>query len=250
MKNRITYIVVEDVDLQREELIRLLGKRLDLECIGSFDNAESAYAFWSDQSNPKPDLVFLDIEMPEVNGIELLEAVKRFRGHMRVIITSAFPEYAVSGYEYEVSAYLLKPIEVERLNRAIDRVLQEWQNPTPPSPMIQEAVSRGHLMIREKNKWVKLDYEDILYLEGANVNVRIAARSRAYLTRERLKNMEQALPSDQFLRVHDSFIINLAYVRGYESNHTRLDLSFGGSEQPVEIPVGAKYREGVKRVLG
>ena len=100
MKKQYTYIVVEDVELQRENLISLLNSRLDLQLIGSFANAKEAYDFLMQKEAAKPDVIFLDIEMPEVNGFNLLEAIKPICQKAKVIITTAFPDYAIKGYDY------------------------------------------------------------------------------------------------------------------------------------------------------
>ncbi|MCB0612102.1 MAG: response regulator [Phaeodactylibacter sp.] len=103
MKHKYTYIVIEDVELQRENLIELLNTRLGLALIDSFENAEDAYNFLANEDNPRPDLIFLDIEMPGASGFNLLDAARRFCLSAKVIITTAFAEYAIKGYEYNIS---------------------------------------------------------------------------------------------------------------------------------------------------
>ena len=150
MKNsHYTFIVIEDVALQREHLTELLQARLDLHHQASFENAEEAYDYLSEQAEDPPDLIFLDIEMPEASGFNFLEAIKHLGVSPQVIITTAFAEYAVKGYEYDLSGYLLKPIEEEQLNRAIDKALRQLSPERPEG---------HHLMIKEKGRWVKLSY--------------------------------------------------------------------------------------------
>ncbi|NBC09597.1 MAG: response regulator [Bacteroidetes bacterium] len=235
MKNsHYTFIVVEDVALQREHLTELLQARLDLHHQASFENAEEAYDYLSEQADNPPDLIFLDIEMPEASGFNFLEAIKHLRISPQVIITTAFAEYAVKGYEYDLSGYLLKPIEEEQLNRAIDKALKQR------SPERQED---DHLMIKEKSRWVKLSYGEILYCEGANVDVRLVTLGGEYLTRDRIKNMEQRLPADRFLRIHDSFIINLEYIKSYASNFTFVELCPEPGAELQQLRIGPKYRD-------
>lgn len=243
MKQKYGYIVVEDVELQRENLIHLLDTRLDLQLLGSFDNAEDAYSFLSDEQQPSPDIVFLDIEMPELSGFNLLEALRQVPKNMKVIITTAFPDYAIKSYDYSISGYLLKPIELARLNQSIDKAIGEmaaW--PPPPEP-------GGYLLIKEKKRWVKLAYDEILFCEGANVDVRIVTPAGAYLTRERVKNLEQSLPPSRFLRIHDSFIINLSYVKSYASNFTSVSLCYQPGSPMRTLSIGPKYREKFRRVM-
>ena len=242
MKKSYRYIVVEDVALQRENLISLLSSRLDLQLLDSFENAEEAYDYLASNPNPRPDLMFLDIEMPEVNGFSLLDATKRFRKNIKIIITSAFPKYAIQGYDYDVTAYLLKPIEMSKLNQAVDKALSELEQ--PKTAVFSKATpANDHLVIKVKNKWVKIFYNEIIYCEGANVNIKIITPIEEYLTREKVKNLEQKLPSNHFLRIHDSFIINLDYVKGYAKTFAFVDLWDKTRKETYTLNVGPKYRE-------
>jgi len=242
MKKQYSFIVVEDVALQREYLIDLLQGRLDLQHEASFDNAEEAYQYLA-QSDEPPTLIFLDIEMPEASGFNFLEAIKHLPLSPKVIITTAFAEYAVKGYEYDLSGYLLKPIEEEQLNRAIDKAIGELSKAGP-------ATEEAHLLIKEKGRWVKLTYQEILYCEGANVDVKLVTLGGAYFTRDRIKNMEQRLPEEQFLRIHDSFIINMRYVKSYASNFTFVELAAAPGAELQQLRIGPKYREIFRERVG
>lgn len=235
------FIIVEDVALQREYLSELLSSRLELSPVGTFDNAEEAYEFLASPEERKPALIFLDIEMPEASGFNLLESLRNLRLQCKVIITTAFAEYAVKGYEYGLSGYLLKPIEPQQLNKAVDRAIQELQ-----AAGQDKRSDDQYLLIKEKGRWVRLQYDEILYLEGANVDVRIITQGGTFLTRDRIKNLAQALPSALFLRVHDSFIVNLSHVKAYASNYSFMELCPGPGEALVKLPVGPKYRPKVK----
>lgn len=238
MKQKYTYIVIEDVELQRENLIELLHTRLDLELLGSFENAEDAYNFLADGRNPRPDLIFLDIEMPGASGFNLLDAARNFCLSAKVIITTAFAEYAIKGYDYNISGYLLKPIEPVRLNQAIEKAIAGLRTPDEaPGP------APGHILIKEKGRWVKVDYDDILYCEGANVDVKVVTAGTTYLTRDRVKNMVELLPGENFMRIHDSFIINLDYVKSFAGNYTFVELAREAGAELHEIRIGPKYRD-------
>ena len=246
MKKQYTYIVVEDVELQRENLISLLNSRLDLQLIGSFAHAREAYDFLLEKQTAMPDILFLDIEMPEVNGFNLLEATKALLQHSKVIITTAFPDYAIKGYDYNLTAYLLKPIDLQKLNKALDKAIQELNQVESPSV---NTKSKGHIFIKEKNKRLKIDYDEILYCEGANVDVKIITPTRTFITRERVKNLAQMLPSNQFLRVHDSFIVNLQYIKGYTSNFSFVVLFSGEDAEWRTISIGPKYRDDFRQKM-
>ena len=235
MKLKYTYIVIEDVELQRENLIEQLNTRLDLKLLGSFENAEDAYYYLAKTDNPRPDLIFLDIEMPEASGFNLLDVAYTYCLSAKVIITTAFAEYAIKGYEYNISGYLLKPIEPEKLNQAIHKALGSINvMATPP---------KGHILIKEKGKWIKVGHDEILYCEGANVDVKIVTPNAAYLTRDRVKNMEKVLPPESSIRIHDSFIINLAYVKRFAGNYTFVELFHPAGATFHEIRIGPKYRD-------
>ncbi|KGE85756.1 LytR/AlgR family response regulator transcription factor [Phaeodactylibacter xiamenensis] len=241
-----SFIIVEDVALQREHLIDLLHSRLDLRLLRAFDNAEDAYLYLSDSATLVPDLIFLDIEMPEASGFNFLEAIQKLPSSPRVIITTAFAEYAVKGYDYDLSGYLLKPIEEEQLNKAIQKALRSLEQKDDSKPVTKQE---AHLLIKSKSKWVKLAHEEILYLEGANVDVRIVTTGGTYVTRNRIKNLQQKLPRDHFMRIHDSFVVNLNHIRSYASNYTYLELRSAPEEGLKKLPVGPKYRDQFKESL-
>lgn len=251
MKMSYRFIVVEDVELQRQHIIGLLQSRLDLEFQAAFENAQEAYQYLASGQHPMPDLLFLDVEMPEANGFSLLESLRRLEPSFRVIFVTAFPEYAIKGYDYNASAYLLKPVEPEKLFRAVDKAIREIDAPLAPvSTTVNTPASRPFLMIKVKQMLIKLWLDDIVYCEGANVNVRIVTPAGDYLTRERLKNIEQQLPTNRFLRIHDSFIINLEDVKGYAANFTTVELLRTEVKgKPLSLPVGPKYRQTLKEKL-
>ena len=239
MKHKYRCIVIEDVELQRENLIEMLATRLDLELLESLENAEDAYNYLANENNTRPDLIFLDIEMPGASGFNLLDAAGNFCLSAQVIITTAFAEYAIKGYEYNISGYLLKPIEPEKLNQAIDKAIASLQYSGTEGPGRQ----RGHILIKEKGKWVKVDYMEILYCEGANVDVKVVTPNATYLTRDRVKNMVKLLPDEYFMRIHDSFIINLSHVKSFAGNYTFVELAHPAGAELYELRIGPKYRD-------
>lgn len=239
MKNKYTYIVIEDVELQRENLIELLSTRLDLELLNSFETAEEAYNYLAEEQNPRPDLIFLDIEMPGASGFNLLDAASDFCHSAQVIITTAFAEYAIKGYDYNISGYLLKPIEPEKLNHALDKAVASLQD----APEASLPPEKGHILIKEKGKWIKVDHDEILFCEGANVDVKVITPHGAYVTRDRVKNMVKLLPEESFMRIHDSYIINLNHVKSFASNYTFVELANPDGPELHELRIGPKYRD-------
>ena len=251
MKHKYTYIAVEDEPLQLANLVETLNMRLELEFLESFDNAEDAYRFLTSSQTEKPDLMFLDMQLPEVNGLQFLESIKMVEPKPKVIITTAFEEYAIESYEYDVSGYVVKPLNPIKLNKAIDKAIRDLSknntpNNTPPPPKSPEKPS---IFIKVESRMVRLFHEEIIYLEGANVNVKVVTESDEYLTRNTLKKMVDMFPKKNFMRIHDSFIINFKYLKGYAANFSQADLKAGNGD--MSVPIGKTYRDDFKnRMLG
>lgn len=253
MKTYFTYIVVEDVPLQRANLIHMLSNRLDLKLLKEFDTARGAYNYLSEKGVDFPDLMFLDIEMPEVNGLHLLEATKKLPHQPRVIITSAHEEYAIPSYDYDVSGYLLKPLEIEKLNKAIDKALHETQQNEEGKPEMDPispsfgGVEPTSFLIQVGDRMFKINFEELIYCEGANNNIKVVTTNQVYETRRTLKNILEELPEAQFMRVHDSFIVNFSYLKSYTKRFTSLELCH--EQECHHISVGRKYRSILKARL-
>ncbi|MCB0651863.1 MAG: response regulator transcription factor [Saprospiraceae bacterium] len=246
MKSHFNCIIIEDVAMQRENLANMLSTRLDLKVIEQFESADTAYEFLCSQENNRPDIMFLDIQLAEFNGLDLLKAIQKLNQKPKVIITTAHPQYAVPSYDYNVSGYVLKPLEMDKLNQAIDKVIGQLQQTGDSG--ISASISpkqevRPYIPVKEGNKIINVFYDEIIYLEGANVNVNVITPVEVLLTRDTLKNMAELLNPSSFVRVHDSFIINMDYLKSYAKNLSSLDLQYPGQAQKHPIPIGKKYRE-------
>ncbi len=255
-KKNFSYIVVEDVDLQRLHLISMLKKRLDLRLLGAFETAKDAFEYLSKEGAELPDLLFLDIEMPEVNGLYFLGSIKNFAHQPKVIITSAHEEYAIPSYDYNVSGYVLKPLDEEKLNKAIEKVINELKQnqpeklevePIAPLPIETELSEPTSFLIQVADRMVKIVFEELMYCEGANNNIRVVTINDVHETRKTLKDMLIELPDREFVRIHDSFIINLSYLKSYTKRLTVIELSH--EQKSENVPVGRKYRAGLKEIL-
>ena len=248
MKNKYKYIAVEDEPLQLANLVDTLNMRLDLEFLDSFDNAEEAYEFLTANDLPKPDLMFLDMQLPEVNGLQFLEAIKLVEPKPKVIITTAFEDYAIPSYQYDVSVYVVKPLESAKLNKAIDKAIKDIgrsNNSNGNNIQTIKVAKKPSLFIKVESRMIKLFHEEVIFIEGANVNVKIVTGTEEFLTRSTLRKMIDKLPKKQFMRIHDSYIINLKYLKGYASNFSQADLKF----RDISIPIGKKYRDSFKHKM-
>lgn len=256
MKSDYNFIIIEDVPLQRENLIGMLSGRMDLCLVDSFETAEAAYQFLNNKENDPVDLIFLDIELPERNGLDFLSSIKNFSHKPRIIITTAYPKYAIPSFDYTdmVSHYVLKPIDGEKLNKAVDKAILDLQNEQIQSNIITNEITRepatrpfGYFSVADRE--IKLYFDELLYCEGANVNVKLVTVNHVYTTRGPLKSMALRLPEQLFRRVHDSFIINLSFVRAYTKRFDSLDIRHDDQEEGQVIPIGKKYRNEIKDLL-
>jgi two-component system LytT family response regulator len=177
------------------------------------------------------DLLFLDIQMPEIRGIEIMELIKETT--TKVIITSAYPEYAVDGFNNDVIDYLLKPITFDRFLIAANKAKERIQNDIGIS---------GHLMLRTEHRLHKTDFSSILYIEALGDYLIFFTTSGKIITLETMKNMEQLLPSDHFLRIHRSFIVNLNKIDFLEKSKIVI-----GKQR---LPIGETYKVRVRALLG
>ncbi|GAA0547310.1 LytR/AlgR family response regulator transcription factor [Chitinophaga japonensis] len=183
------------------------------------------------------DLVFLDIHLPKLKGFDFVKALKN---PPQVIITSAYQEYALQGYELNVVDYLLKPIEFSRFLMAVNKLKQ----PTAPAPAPDTASAareRPHLFFNVSKKRVKVCLDEILYIESMKEYIRIVTRDKSILTKFQLGQIEELLARNNFLRVHRSFIVAKDKIDAF----TATDVEINGKE----IPIGRSYKELVISVL-
>ncbi len=179
----------------------------------------------------KVDLLFLDIQMPELNGIQFAKIIK---GKYPVILTTAYEEYALQGYDLDVIDYLLKPISLERFQQAIAKAQQRIQ-PIPTKSQKVDHLSNNHIFIKSGYQTQRIAYDEILYLEGLSDYVRIQTKKGAILTLETMKNLATLLPEQLFMRVHRSYIVALSKINYIENNRIVI--------AEKHIPISASYQE-------
>lgn len=253
MRSSFNYIIVEDQPLQQENLIEMLSERLDLKLLDTFDNAEEAYAFLAKTKGEQADLMFLDIELPnQHNGINLLAAIQKFNLPMQVIITSAHLNYAPEGYEYNVSSYLLKPLEKGKLEKALKKALTNLVNESNSDNQLKSKATNSEkenfISLKANAKLVKVFHKEIIMCEGDGVYVKVITPNHTYRPRETMRNLEKTLAHSGFYRIHDSFIINEKYLRSLAKNFSSLELKHPEMEKIVSVPIGKKYRNDLKKV--
>ena len=179
------------------------------------------------------DLVFLDVQMPELTGIQFLKIIN---GKCDVILTTAYSQYALDGYELDVVDYLLKPIAFDRFYKAAQKVLQSSGNSNSSAPEVL-SVQKNHdfIFVKTEHKIQKIYLDDILYIEGLKDYISIFTRSERIITLQNMKKMEESLPSKSFIRVHKSYIIALGKIESIERSRIQIGEKI--------IPIGDTYRE-------
>jgi len=182
------------------------------------------------------DLMFLDISMPAINGIDFL---KMLRNPPKVIITTAFREYALDGYDLDIVDYLLKPITFDRFFKSIERYLRNSDQQIKPVSLQSNEPST--LFIKSGYRNVRINIDDILYMESLKDYVKICTLTGEITTKYRISDMEGNLSDKNFLRIHRSFIINFKHITAF----TASDVEIG----KTELPIGESYKEQVLRML-
>jgi DNA-binding LytR/AlgR family response regulator len=191
------------------------------------------------------DLLFLDIQMPELTGMQFLNLLRRgIAGHnCRVILTTAYSEYALDGYEHDVVDYLLKPISFERFYRAVQKVMPSAMGsaptPTPiegspPTAVPAEAI-RDFIFVKTEYRLQRVGLSEILYVEGLKDYVSIYTPTERILALQTMKTMEEKLPMSQFVRVHKSYIVAVSHIESVERNRIYIGKTL--------IPIGDTYRD-------
>ena len=234
----ITCLIVEDEPLARNLLTDYVKKVPSLELV---DVCSSPLAAIEVLKQKKVDLLFLDIQMPEITGITLLKILQK---KPLVILTTAYSEYALESYDFDVVDYLLKPITLERFLRAVDKVSQRLETPKT-SPLQKEKLSSGEsqdfIFVKDGTKLVKIRYADILYVEGLKDYVTIHTRQQKVVSLQRLKVLEELLPSNKFIRIHNSFIVALDAIDAIHKGDVQIGTAM--------LPISDSYKKDFKELI-
>lgn len=206
---RISTIIVEDEPLAREGLKSYIREIEILDLLGVCENALEANTVIA---NEKPDLIFLDIQMPKITGIEFL---KSLTNPPLVIFTTAYPNYALEGFELDVVDYLVKPYPFDRFLKAVNKAREKLAH-KKQVPVIKET--RDFIYVKVDNALRRVNLEDILLVEGMENYVKIHTPSEKLISLMTLKSMEESLPDENFLRVHKTYIIAKNKVLGIMGN--------------------------------
>jgi len=227
-------IIVDDEPLAIEIVESYVSRVDQLQLSGTFRNAIAAFTFLQQNS---VELIFLDIQMPKLSGIEFLKTLK---SPPKVIFTTAFRDYALDGFELEVVDYLLKPISFERFLKAVAKVMHKDAVQTQ-SAKAQEPAD-NYVFFKVDKKMVKTKMNEILFIESIKDYVKVRTTEKEIITQQKISYLEESLPKDQFLRIHRSFIINRERIDAYSAT----DVEIGKHH----IPIGRNYKNDVVKALG
>lgn len=230
MNKEVSCIIVDDEKVAREILETHLDKIPDIRIVASCKNALEAFQAINMHT---VDLIFLDINMPDISGLALAKAI----GHdVKIIFTTAYREYAVDGFDLQAVDYLLKPISFERLLQAIQKYMGETHRKVSENANRPEEY-QDFIFVRADRKMIKLVFSEIRYIESLGDYLRIDSLDEPVVTRETISNIEARLPKDDFIRVHRSFIISRAHIRSYTNEWVDV-----GDKQ---IPISRSYKQQV-----
>jgi len=227
-------IIVDDEPIAREGLEVLINKVSELKLVESFDSADSASEYIKTNL---VDLIFLDIEMPEINGLEFARTIPP---NTLVIFTTAYSEYALDSYEVDAVDYLVKPIEYERFKKAVNKAIAYH------SLLINEEKEEiesdnDFIFVKSERRYFKVNYDGILFIQGLKDYVIIQTESKRIITKMYLRTILELLPAKMFFRINKSYIVNLKKIDSFDNN----DVFIGEHE----IGIGATYREEFYKIL-
>lgn len=228
-------IIIDDEPLARDVLEKYVS---DCPLLHSQGSCHSAFEAIELLKTVEADLVFLDINMPKLSGISMIRSLD---DPPEVIFTTAYPEYAVEGFELDAADYLVKPFSFERFMKAVNKVVRRKGMRQSGRPETEEKEGAGHLMIKSDGKLYKVEFSGINYLEACGDYVRIHLDEGSLTPHDTLKDMERSLPEDKFMRVHRSFVVAVDKIRYIEGNRLRI--------ADADIPVAATYKDSLLKAL-
>ncbi len=232
-------IIVDDEPLALDVMETYIEKLPSLELVARCENAIQAFDILSKE---EVDIMFLDIQMPQLTGIEFLKSLSN---PPLVIFTTAYPNYAIEGYELNVIDYLLKPISFERFMKAVNKAMAQLElqndNAIATSNDTEGEEKADFIFVKADKKLIKINYADILYIEGLKDYVIIKMPTSRVITLQTMKSLEAKLPSNIFKRIHRSYIVNLKKINAVIGNMVEIEKK--------HLPIGKNYREELLNIV-
>jgi two-component system, LytTR family, response regulator len=236
-----TCIIVEDEPLARSLLENYIQKIPYLHLIQSFSDPLKALEFLRENT---VDILFSDIQMPEITGITLLKILQK---KPLIILTTAYSEYAIEGYELDVLDYLLKPITFERFLKSVEKAtarlntnlnISEEKKIQEIAPQTQIEAIQPYIFVKDGTKLVKIKLSEIMYIEGLKDYVSIHTLQQKIVSLQTIKSLESTLPESQFIRIHNSYIVGLEWIEAIQRDKVQIGKVF--------LPISDTYRKAFK----
>jgi DNA-binding LytR/AlgR family response regulator len=241
IKSQLSAIVVEDEELAQDLLQSYISKTAWLRCAGVCEDAMQALSLLHEQ---RVDIIFLDVNLPQMSGMELLKTLQTSINELpAIVLTTAYSDYALESYDLSVVDYLLKPFSFERYIRAVNKAttwLRARNNEAVQPSSFAENTPQS-LLIRDRSKEFELPFGEILYCESYGNYVKIHTRTASYMAHQTLKSMEALLPESAFCRIHKTVIVALSAIERLEGNTVVVNNR--------TFPIGITYNRHVARVL-
>ncbi len=230
-KDKYNVIIVDDEYLAQKLLQDYVSKVESLQLVATCSNAIEAMNALNDQ---QVDIMFLDIQMPDLTGLELVRSLEQ---KPAVIFTTAYSEYAVDAFNLSVVDYLLKPFDFPRFIQAINKAIGTEQPKVAGAEKPADTISKSNdfITVKADYKLYKINYDDLLYIEGQHEYVTFHTTQRRITALFALKDLEEILPKDKFVRVHKSYIVSFKHIQDLDKS----DVTVAGNK----VPVGASYRD-------
>lgn len=235
-RKKITCLAVDDEPPALDILKKYIFSVQNLELAGTCADAVEALNFLRQQTI---DLLFLDIQMPNLLGTDLIRTLKN---PPKVIFTTAYRKFAVEGFELDAVDYLLKPISFERFLKAVNKVMEtSFKASESPEMNFENVISPAFITVRADRKNIKILLDDILYIESLKDYIKVVTISKNIVTKQAISSIEETLPSNKFLRIHRSFIIAINKVESFTNDTIEI--------AKHELPISRMYRHEVEKLL-
>ncbi len=228
---KLSCIIIDDEPIARKILQEFTGQLPYLDLVGKFESAMKAEEFLS--SN-QPDIIFLDIEMPKVSGLQML---KRIHVESLVIVTTAFPQYALDGYELDIIDYLLKPFALHRFLKAVQKAKDFYEMKMQSG----SAQQPSYIFIKSEKRIEKVELSEILYAEVLGNYITIHTDRKAIVAYLTMKSLESQLSPVDFIKIHQSFLVNRSKIESVEGNNLKVGTK--------SLPISRNYRDSVTNLI-
>lgn len=231
MSKIVNCIIVDDEPMAREILENHLRKVNAVNVVATCKNAIEAF---NEINSNQIDLIFLDINMPEISGLSFAKSINK---NIKVIFTTAYREYAVDGFNLQAVDYLLKPISFERLLQAVNKYLGEnTEFKEKKASQISEQ-KNDFIFVRSERKMIKINFVDINYIESLSDYIKIHLNDKIIVTRETISNIEGKLPQKEFMRIHRSYIVAIAKLNSFTNEFIEIENK--------ALPISRSYKQEV-----